>query len=98
MGADAEQALLSSALQIVPPDLDALIARYPEIRTPTLLLWGRHDRAVPLWVGRRLAAELPVARLHVLERCGHLPAEELPEESWGAVKAFLNDTGGAGAG
>jgi hypothetical protein len=26
----------------------------------------------------------------VLERCGHLPAEELPRESWAALEEFLD--------
>jgi pimeloyl-ACP methyl ester carboxylesterase len=90
--AAAERALLSAARQIVPPDLEALTERYPEIDVPTLVLWGRHDPAVPLWVGRRLAAVLPRATLHVLERCGHLPAEERPAESLAALTDFLDRT------
>lgn len=91
-GEAAERALLDAARQIVPPDLGALTARYGEITAPTLLLWGRQDRAVPLWVGERLASALPAARLHVLERCGHLPAEERPGPSLAALRAFLDVT------
>lgn len=91
-GEEAERALLSAALQIVPPDLEALTGRYPEIDVPTLLLWGRHDPAVPLWVGRRLASVLPRATLRILERCGHLPAEERPAESLAALADFLDRT------
>lgn len=86
----ATRALLASARQIVPPDLEAFCARYPRITAPTLLLWGRHDPAVPLWVGQRLAEALPTATLHVLERCGHLPAEERPRDSLMALRAFLD--------
>jgi pimeloyl-ACP methyl ester carboxylesterase len=82
--------LFDSARQIVPPDLDRLTARYAEIDVPTLLLWGRQDPAVPLWVGRRLAGVLPRSTLCVLERCGHMPAEERPEESLAALRAFLD--------
>lgn len=91
-GADAERALLSAALQIVPPDLEAFTRRYPEVDVPTLVLWGRQDPAVPLWVGRRLASVLPRATLHILERCGHLPAEERPAESLAALSDFLDRT------
>lgn len=87
--ADAHAALIASALQIVPPDLDRLTARYPQIAAPALLLWGRWDRAVPLWVGQRLARALPRATLHVIERCGHLPLEEAPEASLAALESFL---------
>jgi pimeloyl-ACP methyl ester carboxylesterase len=84
------RALCDAALQIVPNDLDRLAARYPQIEVPTLLLWGRHDRVVPLEVGERLERELPNARLHVLERCGHLPPEEAPEESYAVLERFLD--------
>jgi pimeloyl-ACP methyl ester carboxylesterase len=80
------------ARQIVPPDLSALTQRYAEITLPTLLLWGRGDRVVPLAVGERLAREMPEARLHVLEACGHLPAEECPDESFSVLTQFLADT------
>lgn len=81
--------LFDAARQILPPDLDSLTRRYAEIQVPTLLLWGRQDPAVPLWVGRRLAGDLPLGTLHVLERCGHMPAEERPEESLAALRSFL---------
>ncbi|MHB1194142.1 MAG: alpha/beta fold hydrolase [Longimicrobiales bacterium] len=84
-------ALCASALQILPPDLDRITSRYGEIDVPALLLWGRQDRAVPLWVGRRLAGALPSGTLRVLERCGHMLAEERPEESLEVLRSFLDD-------
>jgi len=90
--AEGRHALLWAGSQIVPDDLDALTLRFPELDVPTLLLWGRHDRVVPLWVGERLAEELPQAELEVFERCGHVPPEELPGETLGAVTAFLDRT------
>lgn len=46
-------------------------ARLGEISAPTLLIWGREDRFVPMDVGLRLLAGLPNAELHVFNRCGH---------------------------
>jgi pimeloyl-ACP methyl ester carboxylesterase len=86
----ATHALLETARRIEPPDLPALTARYPGLSTPTLLLWGRHDRVVPAWVGQRLARTLPRARLHLLDRCGHLPQDERPDASVAALAAFLD--------
>ena len=86
----ARRALLWAAAQIVPPDLDDLAARFPEIDVPTLLLWGRQDRVVPLWVGERLAQELSRAELHVMEDCGHLPQEEHPQATLDLVRTFLD--------
>jgi pimeloyl-ACP methyl ester carboxylesterase len=86
-------ALIKTALGIIPSDLDELTARFPEIDVPTLLLWGRHDRVVPLSVGERLMEALPRANLEILEDCGHLPAEELPEDSLKIVEGFLSGDG-----
>lgn len=88
----AQRALLDVGARIVPPDLAAVTARYPEIDVPTLLLWGDSDRVVPASVGRQLHRALPDSRLEVLDRCGHLPAEEHPEASWARVAAFLDAT------
>ncbi|VVE02793.1 2-hydroxy-6-oxo-6-phenylhexa-2,4-dienoate hydrolase [Pandoraea horticolens] len=46
-------------------------ARLGEIAAPTLIVWGREDRFVPMDVGLRLLAGLPNAQLHVFNRCGH---------------------------
>lgn len=46
-------------------------ARLGEIAAPTLIVWGRDDRFVPMDVGLRLMAGLPNAQLHVFNRCGH---------------------------
>lgn len=86
----AHRALIRTALHIVPENLEAVTARYRDLEVPALVLWGRHDPVVPLHVGRRLAASLPQARMVVLERCAHLPAEEHPDASLRAVTAFLD--------
>jgi len=64
------------------------------IQVPTLVLWGREDRWLPVADADRFGAALPDARVVVLERCGHVPQEELP----GRVSRLLLDfLGGAGA-
>jgi len=82
-------ALIKTAMGIIPPDLAELTKHFPEIDLPTLLLWGRHDRVVPLDVAERLLAALPRARLEIMEDCGHVPPEELPKESVEIVLGFL---------
>lgn len=86
---EARYALSRMARQIIPNDMDALVARYPEIRLPTLLIWGREDRIVPLGIGERLERDLPDARLEILEGCGHIPPEEKPRESLELFRSFL---------
>lgn len=83
-------ALLQTARSIIPPNLSTLIARYPTIHQPTLLIWCAEDSVVPLWVGRRLSRALPNARLSVLRGCGHVPQEELPATTRSLIGAFVN--------
>jgi pimeloyl-ACP methyl ester carboxylesterase len=82
-------ALLQTARQIVPTGLDEITNGYAEINVPVLLVWGRQDPVIPLEVGRRLAEALPESELVVLDRCGHIPPEERPNESLAAVRRFL---------
>jgi len=57
--------------------LPALVS---EVRVPTLIVWGRNDRWVPLADADRFAAAIPGSRKVVLEECGHVPQEERPAE------------------
>jgi pimeloyl-ACP methyl ester carboxylesterase len=54
--------------------------RVVRLAIPTLLIWGDRDQIVPPLVGQRVAALLSNARLHIIERCGHLPQQERPQE------------------
>ncbi len=60
-------------------DLESLRRALPLVRQPVLLIWGERDRIVAPQSARRLGEELK-AELHILPACGHLPAEECPEE------------------
>lgn len=92
--ARGRRAVLQTARRIVPRNLDELGRHFGEIDVPVLLLWGRHDHVIPLWVGQRLERDLPHARLVVLERCGHSPAEELPGESLRVLRELLRELAG----
>ena len=48
------------------------------IEQPTLLVWGEHDRDVPLTNGEQLNRLINGSRLIVFRNCGHLPHEEYP--------------------
>ncbi|MCH7891789.1 MAG: alpha/beta hydrolase, partial [Gemmatimonadetes bacterium] len=90
-------ALIKTAGKLIPPDLAEVTKRIPEIKLPTLLLWGRHDWVVPLEVAERLLADLPGAQLEIIEDCGHVPPEEIPKESLEIVLKFLKGEGEAPA-
>lgn len=69
--------------------LDGEIDHLAELAIPTLLVWGRHDRAVPLAIGRLLHERLPASRLEVFERSSHLPNFDEPDRFNDCVVGFL---------
>ena len=61
----------------------------PRVTNPTLLVWGREDRTVPLECGELYRRALPNARLTVLDKCGHAPPIEHPDAFARLVLDFL---------
>jgi pimeloyl-ACP methyl ester carboxylesterase len=57
-----------------------------EVRVPTLVVWGRDDKVVPLDCGQQYADTMPNAKLHVVENAGHLVDLEQPAELARLVK------------
>jgi pimeloyl-ACP methyl ester carboxylesterase len=58
----------------------SLLGRLSAVTVPVLVVWGVADRIIPLAHGRAYAAAIPTARLHVIERAGHMPQLERPDE------------------
>lgn len=63
--------------------------RLPRIQTPTLVVWGREDRWVPLADADHFVEAIPGARKVVLDACGHMPQEEKPGQLTGLLREFL---------
>ena len=63
--------------------------RLAEIRVPTLIVQGRHDRARTPEHGAAMRDRIPGARLEVLERSGHTPQLEEPEAFHALALPFL---------
>lgn len=63
--------------------------RAGEISAPTLLVWGRDDRFVPMDHAMKLLYTMPDARLHVLPKCGHWAQWEQAEAFNRLVLDFL---------
>jgi pimeloyl-ACP methyl ester carboxylesterase len=58
------------------------------IRIPTLFLWGTADRVVSEAYGRSFCAAIPGAQFETIERAGHFPHIEQPEEFARRALAF----------
>ena len=63
--------------------------RLGKIKTPTLVLWGKQDKLVPIAMGERYAAGIAGAKLVSFDKCGHVPPIEKTEEFLATVTAFL---------
>jgi pimeloyl-ACP methyl ester carboxylesterase len=87
--AAGKHAIIHSARQIVPEDIESLSERYKTIELPTLILWCDHDRIVPLEVGIKLRRTLPNSTLRLIEDCGHMPQEEQPASTLALIKGFI---------
>jgi len=85
----SHHAFIATAQAILQANTRRLGARYGAIRQPTLLVWCRRDRVVPLATGRGLARRLPNARLKILSRCNHLPQDEVPKALLARLQVFL---------
>jgi len=69
--------------------LKQLFPRLQEIEHPSLLIWGRHDRLVPLRSGLILNRILSTSKLEIFSDCGHCPPEENPARFNALIDDFL---------
>jgi 2-hydroxy-6-oxonona-2,4-dienedioate hydrolase len=60
-----------------------------EIHTPTLLVWGQQDEVTPAWVGEKFHELISTSELHLVEKCGHAPMMERPDEFNRILEDFL---------
>ena len=66
-----------------------LKGRLRRIKIPALVLWGAEDKIVAPAYGRAYAAALPNARFELIEKSGHFPHVEQPEEFARRTLAFI---------
>jgi len=59
-----------------------------QIETPCLLIWGEHDKVVPIHIGKQLHHDLRSSKLIILNEAGHLVPEERPEEVMKYIMEF----------
>jgi pimeloyl-ACP methyl ester carboxylesterase len=87
-------AFFSAARQVYlepPRGEDGFWDRLPDLKAPTLFIWGDKDWLVPASYERHVADALPAAQSVVLEDCGHVPQYELPERTHELTRAFLDE-------
>lgn len=60
-----------------------------QIKQPTCLIWGNNDTITPPFVGKEFNRLIPNSELHFVDKCGHAPMMEVPEEFNKILGAFL---------
>ena len=60
-----------------------------QIKQPTCLIWGNNDSITPPFVGKEFHRLIPNSELHFVDKCGHAPMMEVPEEFNRVLGAFL---------
>jgi pimeloyl-ACP methyl ester carboxylesterase len=58
------------------------------ISQPTLIIWGREDKALPAEMAERFRQDIKNAVVKIIPNCGHNPQEERPEEVNELIKQF----------
>jgi pimeloyl-ACP methyl ester carboxylesterase len=60
------------------------------IKMPTLIIWGREDKVIPVTSAAWFSSHLPGARVMILDHVGHLPMEEAPDRALAPVIALID--------
>jgi pimeloyl-ACP methyl ester carboxylesterase len=70
----------------------SIVNNLRNITAPTLVIWGQQDRIIPVAHAQVARDRIPNVRLHIIDRCGHMPQLEHPDEFNALVLEFLAST------
>jgi pimeloyl-ACP methyl ester carboxylesterase len=63
-----------------------------QIKVPTLILWGEQDHLIPVAGAHEFNAAIPGSKLIIYPGTGHIPQEEVADQSAADVRAFLGSS------
>lgn len=72
---------------------DKLPRRLARVATPTLVVWGAHERLFPVALAHKYAQAIRGARLELFDDCGHMLPFESPSELARTIAAFYGAEG-----
>src|SRR5438552_18966431 len=70
---------------------DVLDGRVGAIHKPTLVVWGREDKLIPLNFAERFHKEIANSHLRIINNCAHMPHVESPNEFARILLEFFGD-------
>ena len=68
---------------------EVLLDQLPQLRIPTLIMWGVEDKVLPYWQAKGAVARLQNGSLELIPNCGHLPHVEQPGRFVSVLDDFL---------
>jgi pimeloyl-ACP methyl ester carboxylesterase len=93
--AAARRAFVHTARSVIDPAgqrVDATDRLYLAEHVPSLIVWGDHDRMIPVQHGRDAHALMPGSRLEVFAGAGHFPFNDDPERFVAVLTDFIATT------
>jgi pimeloyl-ACP methyl ester carboxylesterase len=87
----SKRALLSSLRNFMVEDHLPHIDKVESLPIKKLIVWGEHDKVLPLNYGKQLHSKIPSAKMEVFENSGHIPHYEEPERFNELVSGFVNE-------
>lgn len=72
--------------------VDSMLSLLPDLKIPSLLLWGMRDRVLPMKQALYSKSLLPNASAFFVEGSGHMPPLEKPAVFTDVVMKFLSDS------
>ncbi|MGB7290551.1 MAG: alpha/beta hydrolase [Thermodesulfobacteriota bacterium] len=85
----AHYALIKTAEQLIPNNVDEITKKLKDIRIPVLIIWGEEDEIVPISIGQKFENDIPNSKLIKISQSGHVPHEERPSETLRLISDFL---------
>jgi pimeloyl-ACP methyl ester carboxylesterase len=65
-------------------------AQLATIKAPVLIMWGEEDGLIPVGSAKWFASSLPGSKLVIYPKVGHLPMEEVADQSAKDVRAWVD--------
>ncbi len=92
---ETRRAFVRTTRSVIEPGGQAVGANerlYLTERIPMLIVWGEHDRIIPVSHAYATHEALPHARLEIIPGAGHFPQSEDPERLADLVRDFVATT------
>jgi pimeloyl-ACP methyl ester carboxylesterase len=83
---DNGEEFIKSIAEFTLPDPSSALSA---LKAPTLILWGKKDMVIPIDHSAKFQSAIDGAELITYDNAGHIPQEEIPEQSLKDVSLFL---------